>query len=109
MVRLACRPCGRVATAGCFGRFRDARGGILRSLLTEQPAAAIVLKPEALAFDIDGAGMVEQAVEDGGGQHLLAEYFTPVDEALVGSDDEAGALVATGDQPKEEIRVLAGC
>jgi len=54
------------------------RGGILRSLLTEQPGAAFLLKPEAVAFDIDGAGMMEQAVEDSGGQLLIAEHFSPI-------------------------------
>jgi hypothetical protein len=38
---------------------------------------------------------------DGGGQHLIDEHFTSVDETLVGSDDEAGALIAACDQPKE--------
>jgi hypothetical protein len=28
------------------------------------------------AFDITGTGMMEQAVEDGGGQHPIAEHFT---------------------------------
>jgi hypothetical protein len=37
--------------------------------------------------------MVEQAVENGGGQNLIAEHFTPVDKAVVGSDDEAGGFI----------------
>ena len=50
--------------------------------------------------------MVEQAVEDGGGQDLVAEHFSPVDETLIGSDDEAGAFITARHQPEEEIGLL---
>ena len=66
------------------------RGGILGSLLGEQSRAAFLLQPKTLAFDIDRTGMVEETVEDGGGQDLIAEHFTPVDKALVGSEDTTG-------------------
>jgi hypothetical protein len=43
------------------------------------------------SLGVDSVGMVEQTIEDRGGQHLVPEDLAPVDEALVGSDDEAGA------------------
>ena len=59
------------------------------------------------SYHVDGAGMMEQAVEDSGGQHLIAEHFTPIDETLVRSDDEAGTLVTARHQPEEEIGLFA--
>ena len=37
--------------------------------------------------------MVQQAVQDRRGQHLVTEDLAPVDEALVGGQDEAGLLI----------------
>jgi len=75
--------------------------------VTEHPGAVFLLEPEALAFDIDGAGMIGEAVEDGGGQHLIAEDFAPIDETPVGSDDQAGGLVAARHQAQIAHRALA--
>ena len=62
--------------------------------LVEQARAAFFLEPKALALDVDGARMVEQTIEDRGGQHLVPEDLAPVDEALVGGDDRRAAGVA---------------
>ena len=53
--------------------------------------------------------MVEQAVENGGGEDLVAgEEFGPVADALVGGDEDAAAAVAVGDEAEEEAGVEAG-
>ena len=37
---------------------------------------------------------MQQTVQDRRGQHLVTEDLAPVDEALVGGQDEAGLLIA---------------
>jgi hypothetical protein len=74
------------------------------SWLTKQLGATFLLQPKDLAFD--GAGMVEQTVEDGSGQHLTPEHVTSIDETLVPGDDEAAStLVAAHDQLKRRETV----
>jgi hypothetical protein len=46
--------------------------------------------------------MMEQAIEDRGGQYLVAQYLASVDEALVRGNDEAGTLMAAGHRPEEQ-------
>ena len=67
----------------------------------EQSGLAFFLQPVAFALDVDGGGMVQQSVQDGGGQDRIAEVLTPVDEALVAVQDDGGPLVAPGDQSEE--------
>ena len=50
--------------------------------------------------------MVQQPVEDGGREHLIAEDLTPVQKALVGGQDQRRLLIASGQQPKEQVRLL---
>ena len=46
--------------------------------------------------------MVQQPVQDGGGQDRIVEDLAPVDEAFVAGQDDGGALVASGDQAEEQ-------
>ena len=58
-----------------------------------------VLEPVAGAVDGDHVAMMEEAVEDGGGQDFVAEHLTPFTEGLVrGQDDRA--LFVIGTPPK---------
>ena len=47
--------------------------------------------------------MVDQAVDHGGGDDVVAEYFAPAAERFVGSDDQRSAFVAAGDQLEEQV------
>ena len=47
--------------------------------------------------------MVTEAVEEGGGQLLIAEDLDPLGEREVGGDDRGAALVAVGDQVEEQF------
>jgi hypothetical protein len=85
-----------------FSRIAGERGGIFQSLLTEQPRATLILSLKLSRLISIVLGMMEQRVEDGGGQHLIAEHFSPIDETLVGSDDEPGALVAARYQKRRD-------
>jgi hypothetical protein len=47
---------------------------------------------------------VDEPVDHGGGDHVVAEDFAPAAEALVGGDDERGAFVWAGDELEEQVR-----
>ena len=47
--------------------------------------------------------MVDEAVDHGGSDDVVAEDFTPSTEGLVRRDDQAGAFVAGRDQLEEQI------
>ena len=49
-------------------------------------------------------GVVEQSVEDGRCEDLVAEDRAPLGDELVGGDEHAALLVAARDEPKEEMR-----
>src|SRR5271167_469360 len=58
----------------------------------------LVLHAEALAFDDDRVGVVQDAVEDGGGQRaVVVEYLGPMFVDAVGGDHHRCALVALAD------------
>src|SRR5215472_16389340 len=75
------------------GRFRDA-------------AEVVVLEPVAVAFEGDDVGVVDEAVDHGGGDGVVAEDFAPAAELLVAGDDQRCAFVAGADELEEQVRCL---
>lgn len=62
-------------------------------------------EPIALAVDVDDRNVVEQAVEDGGGQDsIVGKDFWLVPHVSVGGEEDRAAFVAGGDEAEEEIR-----
>ena len=53
----------------------------------------VAAHPVAVAPDVDHVAAVEQAVQEGGGHHLVAENPAPLLEALVRGQDRGGTLV----------------
>jgi hypothetical protein len=47
--------------------------------------------------------VVDEAVDHGGGDDVVAEHLAPAAEGLVAGDDEAGSLVAAGDELEEQV------
>ena len=47
---------------------------------------ALLSQAEAVAADGDGRRVVQQAVQDGGGQYLVSEDVAPFTEAFVAGD-----------------------
>ena len=47
--------------------------------------------------------MVDEAVDHGGGDDVVAEHFAPAAEGFVGGDDQRGPFVAGGDQLEEQV------
>ncbi len=63
----------------------------------------MLAQPVAGALDLHDNGMVQQAVEQGGGDDGISENIAPLRKAAVGSEDHGAALVAGVDQLEEQI------
>jgi hypothetical protein len=64
-------------------------------------------QPVALAFERDHGGVVDEPVDEGGGDHGVAEDFAPGFESAVAGDNDRAAFVAAGDEREEQVRGLA--
>ena len=64
--------------------------------------------PVAVAADVDDVAVVQEAVDQPGGHHLVAEHTAPFLEALVRSEHRRGTLVAGVDELEEQDRALLG-
>ena len=49
------------------------------------------------------SGVVDEPVDHGGGDDVVAEHFAPAAEGFVAGDDQAGAFVAGGDELEEQV------
>ena len=67
-------------------------------------AEVAVFEPVAVAFEGDDLGVVDEAVDHGGGDDVVAEDLAPAAERLVAGDDQAGPFVAGGDELEEQVR-----
>ena len=67
-------------------------------------AEVAVAEAVAVAFEGDNVGVVDESVDHGGGDDVVAEHLSPAAELLVGGDDEAGVFVAGGDELEEQVR-----
>jgi hypothetical protein len=63
----------------------------------------VLAQPVAGPFDLNHHGMVEQAIEQRGGDHGTAENLAPLGEATIGGQDHRAALVARVDQLEEQV------
>ena len=65
-------------------------------------------EPVAGAFDLDDDGVMQQAVEQGGGHDRIPEHFGPFGKASVGGQDHGAFLVACADQLEEQAGAFLG-
>src|SRR5260370_1470088 len=70
----------------------------------DQPRAALLAYPVAVAADRDDVAMVQQPVEDGGGDDSIAEDAAPLADRAGAGDQHRAALIAARDQLKEHKR-----
>jgi hypothetical protein len=49
----------------------------------------LFFEPVALAVDVEGGGVVQQLVKDGGGEHVVLEDLAPVEELVAGDRSSA--------------------
>ena len=66
-------------------------------------AQVSVFEPVGVAFEGDDLGVVDEPVDHGGGDHVVAEGLAPPAERLVAGHDEAGPLVPGGDELEEQV------
>ena len=60
------------------------------------------LLPEAISLNVNNEGMVNQPVDGGHGHHGIGEDVIPLTKGLIGGDEETVALVAMGNEFKED-------
>src|SRR5204862_7556673 len=84
-------------------------GGVAerRSLSGGRDARAALAQPVALAFERDHGCVVDEPVDQGGGDHGVAEDLAPLLEAAVAGDGDRAAFVAARDQGEEQVGGLA--
>src|SRR5262249_9644934 len=70
----------------------------------QQASAPFLAQPVAVAADRDDVAVMEEAVEDSGRHHGIAEHGSPLADRAIAGDQHAAALVAPRDQLKEEMR-----
>ena len=60
-------------------------------------------QPIGMPFDLDDDGMVQQAVQQGGGHDVVTEEGAPVFKTPIGGKDGGALLVAGIDQLEEQV------
>jgi hypothetical protein len=85
---------GASGWSGCFGL----AGGWAAAEVADAQAVAV-------AFQGEDLGVVDEPVDHGDGDDLVAEDLAPGGEGLVGGDDQGGAFVAAADE--RNIRLAA--
>jgi hypothetical protein len=81
--------------------------GSLRGLGgADEASLELVLEPVGIASDVQRDGVVEDAVQDRGGDDPVAEDLPPAAETLVAGQDHGAALVAAAGELKEQVRHL---
>jgi hypothetical protein len=66
-----------------------------------------VAESVALALEGDDVRVVDEAVDERGGDHRVAEDLAPGLEAAVAGDDDRALFVASGDEREDQVRGLA--
>src|SRR2546428_14129750 len=84
-------------------RIRDRQIGE-RLAAGQKTRLPLFFKAGALAFDVDDCGVVQQAVEDSGGDEPVAEDFPPNRERLVGGDQDGAPRITAGSELADEGR-----
>ena len=85
--------CKENADARVFFRASEANDGLFFDL---------VLHAIAFPLDDEGFGMVQEAIQDSGGEGaVVVKDFGPIFESAIGRDDEGAAFVALADDLEE--------
>ena len=75
-------------------------------LIAEADAGGVigeVFQSVAGAFEGVDVGVVDDAVDHGGGDGLVAEDVSPAGEGQVAGQDQRGVFVAAGDELEEQV------
>ena len=69
----------------------------------KDPRLALFAQAITLAADINRRGVMQQPVEHGGGQDRIGNNVAPFSIRFVTGQQNAPPLIATTDQPKQEL------
>jgi hypothetical protein len=75
-----------------------------RAGLLQKAGAALFLEPVGLPADRDDGAVMQEPIEDSGGDDGVAEDFSPIADGPVGCDEDGALLIAAGDELEEEMR-----
>src|SRR5512144_3193736 len=64
----------------------------------DQAGAPLLAQPVAVAADGENVAVMQQPVEDGSGDHRIAEHRAPVTDAAAAGEHQAAPLVALRNQ-----------
>ena len=64
------------------------------------------LETVRFAFDVDHGAVMQDTVQDGGGNGDVGKDLVPLGKSLIGSEDGGGLLIAPGNQLEEQICTL---
>ena len=59
-----------------------------------------------LALDVNNGAVMQDTVQDGGGNSDIGKDLVPLGEGLIGSEDGGGLLIASGNQLEKQISAL---
>ena len=59
-----------------------------------------------LALDVNDSTMMQDTIQDGGGNGDVGKDLIPLGEGLIGGEDGGGLLIASGNQLEEQICAL---
>src|SRR5947207_2395139 len=90
-----------------FGSVRWPLGFQGRRAMQPEPGLALLPEPIALALDHEGVAVMQESIEDGGGDDVVAEDLTRLRHALIRRDQHRRFLVAMAHELKEEMSTLA--
>ena len=102
------------AGCGVFGLGRPAAPARCRQRRGDESLGADVLGDElgvltqavAGALDLDDHGVVQEPIEERGGNHRVAEDLAPLGKAPIGGEDHGAPLVASVDQLEEQAAAI---
>src|SRR5690606_12208896 len=72
--------------------------------LRQKAGSALLPQAIAIAADREDLAVMEQAIEDRGRHHGIAEDAAPLADRAIAGDEHAAALVAARDELEEEVR-----
>src|SRR2546422_8401904 len=87
-----------------FGSVRWPLGFQGRRAMQPKPGLALLPEPIALGLDHEGVAVMQESIEDGGGDDVVAEDLTPLRHALIRRDQHRRFLVAMA----HELRLRCG-
>src|SRR3989442_2785032 len=101
---LGSRGCENAECGGGAGARRSQKARVRRALMQRGLTLELVFHPEALPFDDDGVGMMQQPIQDRGGQGaVMVEDRGPLLKGAVGGNDDGPLFIAQRDDLEEQI------